>query len=84
VIVIDMDRKLRSNLANYILGNTQELQVVGNPLLLATLYEVTQASRELLECLRRESSETEIANAIQKKKDASTRWKKFTGDTWSL
>ena len=79
-----MDRKLRSNLANYILGNTQELQVVGNPLLLATLYEVTQASRELLECLRRDSSETEIATAVQRKRDASMRWKKFTGVNWSL
>jgi DNA-directed RNA polymerase specialized sigma subunit len=84
VIVIEMDRKLRSNIANYILGNTRELQFVGNPLLLATLHEVTQASRELLECLRRDSSETEIAESIGRKKTAVRRWENLTGSKWDL
>lgn len=79
-----MDRKLRSNIANYILGNTRELQLVGNPLLLATLHEVTQASRELLECLRRDSSENEIAESIGKKKAAAKRWENLTGNKWDL
>ena len=79
-----MDRKLRSNIANYILGNTRELKIVGNPLLLATLHEVTQASRELLECLRSDSSETEIVESVARKKEAARRWEAFTGRKWDL
>lgn len=79
-----MDRKLRSNIANYILGNTRELKIVGNPLLLATLHEVTQASRELLECLRSDSSETEIVESVARKKEAARRLEAFTGRKWDL
>ena len=84
VIVIDMDKRLRSTLASYILGETRELNIVGNPILLATLHEVTQASRELLECLRRDSSETEIAESLTRKTEAAKRWKRVTGRNWDL
>lgn len=79
-----MDNRLRSNLASYILGDIRELNLVGNPILLATLHEVTQASRELVECLRRDSSETEIAESIDRKKMAAIRWKRLTGERWPL
>ena len=79
-----MDKRLRSNLASYILGDIRELNIVGNPILLATLHEVTQASRELIECLRRDSSETEISESLAKKKEAAARWMRVTGEKWIL
>lgn len=79
-----MDKRLRSNLASYILGDIRELNIVGNPILLATLHEVTQASRELIECLRRDSSETEISESLAKKKEAAARWTRVTGEKWIL
>jgi hypothetical protein len=79
-----MDRRLRSNLASYILGDIRELNLVGNPILLATLHEVTQASRELIECLRRDSTETELSESLTKKTEAAARWKKVTGEKWTL
>ena len=79
---MSMDNNLKIALAEYISGNRKTLEVHGNRVLLVTLYEATESSRELLASLREGKDEDRVIRLMERRKLAMKRWKNVTGESW--
>lgn len=78
-----MDKTLKRNLAEFVIGKRKSLVIEGSPVLIAVIYEATMASRELLLAL--EGSDVEsLRAALSRKKDAVRRFRDHTGQNWSI
>jgi hypothetical protein len=79
---MSMDNKLKTALAEYIRGNRETLEIHGNRVLLVTLYEAAESSRELLASLREGKDEENVLRLMERRKAAMKRWKNVTGESW--
>lgn len=78
-----MDKTLRSSIAEFILGKRKSLTLEGNPQTIAVLYEAAMSSRNLMMVLSGTDPE-QLQVALQRKREAVERFKRFTGKNWDL
>ncbi len=78
-----MDKKLRSTIAEFILGKRKSLTLEGNPQVIAVIYEAAMTSRHLMLAL--ESTDPDrLQEALVNKRTAVERFRRFTGNSWDL
>ena len=79
-----MEPELKKSILEYVLGKRKKLEISGPPRLVATLYEAIESSRNLLEDLRKGVSQKILKESLDKKQKAAARYKKITGEDWSV
>lgn len=78
-----MDKTLKRNLAEFVIGKRKSLIIEGSPITVAVVYEAAMASRELLLAL--ESNDVEsLRSALTRKREAVRRFQDHTGQNWSV
>ena len=77
-----MQPKLKRALVEYIMGQ-RTLTIVGQPQILAVIYEAAKASRTLKETLESGDIEATII-AVENKRKAVERFERITGQTWGI
>jgi hypothetical protein len=78
-----MDKRLKRQLAEFILGERKELELYGNPQTLALFHEAAMSSRELVLAL--ESGNPEVVNsALCRKREAVRMFEQNTGKRWRI
>jgi hypothetical protein len=78
-----MDKTLKRNLAEFVLGKRKTLVLEGSPVLIAVIYEAAMASRELLITLENKDIDG-LSAALSRKKEAVNRFREHTGQNWSI
>lgn len=77
-----MEPKLKKALVEYIVGR-RSLTLVGNPQVLAVVYEAAKASRELVEALNSGDIDR-TTDAVENKRCAVERFERVTGKVWGI
>ena len=69
----------------YITGNQKTVKVQGESTELDAYKNVLNASRKLYETLQRKDADLqEIENLVERKRQAASKFKKVTGQSWPL
>jgi hypothetical protein len=79
-----MQPELKKSILEYVLGERKELELVGPPALIATIYEAVESASLLLRALREEKNEEAIQALMKRRKSAANRFKKLTGEDWDI
>lgn len=78
-----MDKTLKRNLAEFVIGKRSSLVIEGSPVAVAIVYDAAMASRELLLAL--EGNDVEgLRAALARKKEAVRRFREHTGQNWTV
>jgi hypothetical protein len=78
-----MDKFLKKSLVEFILGSRKSLTLEGEPRLIAVIHEAAMSSRQLMLALETCDPEA-LQSALARKREAVTRFEKFTGKSWNL
>ena len=79
-----MQPDLKKSILEYVLGKRKELELVGPPALIATIYEAAESASSLLRALREEKNEETIQSLMKRRQNAANRFKKLTGEDWDI
>jgi hypothetical protein len=79
-----MKNELKREIAEYILGEREEITISGNPEQVAVTAEAIQASRALYLVLQQESSPGNLKEALNRKQRAVERWRRVISPEWDL
>jgi hypothetical protein len=79
-----MQPELKKSILEYVLGERKELELVGPPALVATIYEAADSASSLLCALREEKNEETIKSLMKRRLNAANRFKKLTGEDWDI
>jgi len=79
-----MQPELKKSILEYVLGARRELEIVGPPIVVATIYEAAESSSSLLRALREENDANTIYKLIERRRKAADRFKKVTGEDWDI
>lgn len=79
-----MQPEIKKSILEYVLGTRRELEIVGPPIIVATIYEAANSSSELLRALREEKDPQTIRKLMERRKVAAIRFKRVTGEDWDL
>ena len=79
-----MQPEIKKSILEYVLGTRRELEIVGPPVVVATIYEAANSSSELLRALREEKDPKTIRKLMERRKVAAARFKRVTGEDWDI
>lgn len=79
-----MQPEIKKSILEYVLGTRRELEIVGPPVVVATIYEAANSSSELLRALREEEDPKTIRKLMERRKVAAARFKRVTGEDWDI
>jgi hypothetical protein len=82
MIIKHMAPKLKRAIVEYIMGS-RSLTIIGQPQVLAVIYEAARTSRVLKEALESGDISATI-KAVEDKRRAVERFEKITGKTWGI
>lgn len=81
---MNMEPELKKSIIEYVLGKRKQLEISGPPRLIAVLHEAIESSRNLLSNLRNGVNSDTLKELIEKRQKAIKRYKKVTGEDWSV
>jgi hypothetical protein len=79
-----MQPELKKPILEYVLGSRRELEIVGPPIVVATIYEAAESSMRLLQALREERDAQTVRSLMERRKSAAARFKRVTGEDWDI
>ena len=79
-----MKSDLKRMIAEYILGEREEITISGRPENVAVTAEAIQASKSLYQLLQQSESDSGLKEALNRKHLAVERWKRTTSSDWDL
>ena len=79
-----MQPELKKPILEYVLGQRKKLEIVGPPIVIATIYEAAESSALLLSALREEKDAETVRSLMDRRKTAALRFKKITGEDWDI
>jgi len=79
-----MQPELKKPILEYVLGQRKKLEIVGPPIVIATIYEAAESSALLLSALREEKDAKTVRSLMDRRKTAALRFKKITGEDWDI
>jgi len=79
-----MQPEIKKSILEYVLGTRRELEIVGPPIVVATIYEAAESSSALLRALREELDAKTVRGLMERRKIAAERFKRVTGEDWDI
>jgi len=79
-----MQPEIKKSILEYVLGTRRELEIVGPPIVVATIYEAAESSSALLRALREERDAKTVRGLMERRKIAAERFKRVTGEDWDI
>jgi len=79
-----MQPEIKKSILEYVLGTRRELEIVGPPIVVATIYEAAESSSALLRALREERDAQTVKGLMERRKVAAERFKRVTGEDWDI
>jgi hypothetical protein len=79
-----MQPEIKKSILEYVLGTRRELEIVGPPIVVATIYEAAESSSALLRALREERDAKTVRRLMERRKVAAERFKRVTGEDWDI
>lgn len=79
-----MQPEIKKSILEFVLGKRKELEIVGPPALVATIYEAADSAAQLLRALREERGSSDVRGLMERRLAAAERFKRLTGEDWDI
>lgn len=79
-----MQPEIKKSILEYVLGKRRELEIVGPPIVVATVHEAAESSALLLRALREERDAATVRALMERRQIAAARFKRVTGEDWDI